>query len=180
MIYIYYFFVLIILFLIYFYRKPYITSKFPNNVITSPAYGTIKKIIVDDNTIHIIIFLSLTDIHYQYYPISGFITSQVHDNTGKYELAYKLNKSSDNEKCITTMTTNIGDIQIIQIAGKYARRIYTKNKINEYVKIGDEIGMIAFGSRVDIIIPKQNIKLLVKENDVVNGVDTILCSYRDY
>src|SRR5271165_1201681 len=106
MINIYYFFLVVILLLCYFYRKPVINVtdiKFLRNFVMSPAYGTIKKIIIKDDIIHIIIYLSLFDIHRQYYPTNGIVIEQIHDMTGKYELAYELNKSSKNEKVITTI-----------------------------------------------------------------------------
>jgi phosphatidylserine decarboxylase len=178
---IYYFFLFVILSILFFYRKPTIDDKIlctSDDIILSPAYGTIEKIIINKSTVHIIIFLSVFDIHYQYYPIKGYVIDQIHDMTGKYELAYELNKSSDNEKIITTINTKHGNIKVIQIAGKFVRRIVTTlQKINEYVLPGQELGMIKFGSRVDIIIPNNNVKLLVKENEHVNGPYSVLCKY---
>jgi phosphatidylserine decarboxylase len=99
--------IFVILFVLFFNRHPEINiGKINNNEVLSPSYGTIKKIIKSNNRITIIIFLSPLDIHVQYYPIYGKVISQVHDLNGKYELAYKLNKSNENEKVIRNKRVN--------------------------------------------------------------------------
>lgn len=166
----------ILIFIKWFNRHPFISPDIkntPNNIILSPSYGTIKKIVNDGDKTHIMIFLSPFDVHVQYYPTSGNVISQVYDNTGKFELAYELNKSKYNEKVITTIyNPYINDnIEIYQIAGFLVRRIENE-KYDRDVTVGDKLGMIRFGSRVDLILPcttKKGLTLNVKENDYVNG-----------
>lgn len=164
-------------------RHPKVTID-PKNIddetVLSPSYGTIKKIGYTKTHVHIIIFLSVTDVHVQYYPIRGIVTDQVHDDIGTYHLAYKLNKSDKNEKVITTIKPklNIGDILVYQIAGLVARRISTTlTEINEEVEPSQKLGMIYLGSRVDLILPKRNLELYVKENDYVHGFNTVIGRY---
>lgn len=173
----------VFVFLLFFYRYPLVSNPYSisNNVILSPAYGTIKKIVNDGKNITIIIFLSPLDVHVQYYPTNGNVINQIHDLNGNFELAYKINKSSQNEKVITVIKPlmNIGgNIMIKQIAGFCVRRITTTLKyIGEYVNVGQKMGMIKFGSRVDITVPADNFKLYVTEGDTVKGFNTIVGIY---
>jgi phosphatidylserine decarboxylase len=149
------------------------------DIVYSPAYGKIMKIqYLQGNKLHIAIFLSPIDIHRQYIPIDGYIKDIQYDRTGKFALAYKANKSDDNEKYITTLSTKYGDIKIYQIAGKLVRRISNYMKIGTEVSTGEQIGIIHFGSRVDIIIPNVSLfKLLVKEGEYMRGLDSKLGYY---
>jgi phosphatidylserine decarboxylase len=177
--------IFVILFVLFFNRHPEINiGKINNNEVLSPSYGTIKKIIKSNNRITIIIFLSPLDIHVQYYPIYGKVISQVHDLNGKYELAYKLNKSNENEKVITTIkpTIDIPNIIVKQIAGFVVRRITTviENIPKEGlpVKPANKLGMIKLGSRVDLELPSNDFILLVKENQKVYGPYTKIGYYK--
>ena len=139
--------IFILLFLCFFYRIKE-GKYYENNIISSPSYG--KIIHIDKNFklnnqkyILVSIFLSINDIHYQYFPISGVINSIKYDNTGKFKLAFNYNKSKDNEKVITTMKTDYGNIIVQQIAGFFVRRISTmiSNIDSEGVKVnvGDKL-----------------------------------------
>jgi phosphatidylserine decarboxylase len=127
----------------------------------------VKEIIINNNHIHVIIYLSLLDSHTQHYPINSKIINQIYDDTGKYEIDYKIEKSNDNNKFITKLQTKYGNIIIKQIAGKYVRSIQVDDSINDHGVSGDIMGMIKFGSRVDIIIPKQHFNLLINKNTFV-------------
>lgn len=177
---VYYCLLIILLFLIFFYRKPSVMIIRNNeDIVYSPAYGKIMDIIYNkDNTIRIPIFLSPVDIHYQLYPIGGILTNILYDNTGKYELAYKVNKSNQNEKAIHTIINKHGEFKIFQIAGTIVRRINYFNKPITKINTGELLGIIHFGSRVDIIIPNaNNFNLNVTKGDRVSGMNTILGYY---
>jgi phosphatidylserine decarboxylase len=169
--------IIIIILWVYFHRSPNINVSPAPNEVVSPAYGKVMHIAEKDDYYHIMVFLSPSDVHVQYYPIAGKVTSQIYDNTGKYHLAYELNKSNENEKSITNMTTLIGDVQITQIAGMVARRIVTYPKSGP-VQAGEILGRIRLGSRVDLKIPKKDAKLLVKVGDYLRGPYTVVAVYR--
>jgi phosphatidylserine decarboxylase len=178
--------ILILLFILFFFRHPYINIPYiDDNVILSPAYGTIKYIKIKDDYTHIIIFLSPLDVHVQYYPIRGSVINQYHDFSRKFHLAFKLNKSNLNEKIITTIKPNINIDNIIvqQIAGFLVRRISTKIKNipsdGVTVEPGNKLGMIYFGSRVDLILPTKNLNLLVTVNQKVKGPYTKIGFYKN-
>lgn len=164
--------------LIGFYRVPVIKTKiFKPNAIYSPAFGTLKRIIQTPTHIHFITFLSPLDIHIQYYPMNGVVDNIIHDDTGRFALAFQLNKSDDNEKTITTLKTNYGNVIITQIAGKLVRRISVDCEDGDTVSVGERLGMIKFGSRVDLIIPRKGFVTSVKPNERLNGPDTMLGYY---
>jgi phosphatidylserine decarboxylase len=129
----------------------------------------------DDNTLYISIFLSPIDIHYQFFPVSGKVKDIKYDATGKFELAYELNKSNNNEKCIHVINNRHGDFILYQIAGFLVRRISHYDKVGEAYNSGEKLGLIHFGSRVDIIIPKADVfRLYVKEGDYMSGSESLI------
>jgi phosphatidylserine decarboxylase len=149
------------------------------NKVYSPAYGRVMKIKErDDGTLYMAIFLSPVDIHYQFFPVSGTVKKIDHDHTGKFELAYEFNKSNKNEKCIHVINNKYGDFTVYQIAGFLVRRISTYDTVGQEAISGGCMGLIHFGSRVDIIIPQRNrFNLLVAEGDYVGADNTILGYY---
>jgi len=174
-------FVIFVILVINFYRCPTpIIRKNNEDVVYAPSFGKVLKIIQnDDDSVFVSIFLNPFDIHYQYYPVSGIIKDIKYDHTGNFALAYELNKSNENEKSITTLVNKNGEFKIYQIAGYLVRRIDNYGYVNKVVESGEMLGIIHFGSRVDIIIPKSsNFVLQVKENDIVKGFNTILGYYK--
>lgn len=168
----------VLLMLIIFYRDPPIQTGFPDHVLMGPCYGTIKEIQYDDKTqiVRIIIFLSPFDVHTQTMPVNGFVSDMIYDPTGKFELAYKVNKSRFNEKMTTTIINPLfGSVRVRQIAGKAVRRISNPNKCNTHVQCGEKLGMIKLGSRVDIEIPyREGLEILVEKNQYIHGSNTLI------
>ena len=171
--------IIVVLLLIYFYRKPNELIRKSGNAVYSPAYGRIMDIREHgNNSLYIAIFLSPLDIHYQFAPVSGTVKKIDYDATGKFALAYELNKSNDNEKCIYSIDTPHGMFQMYQIAGFLVRRITSYVKENQVVDSGKCMGLIHFGSRVDLLIPKRDkFKLLVQTGDYVSGSETTIGHY---
>lgn len=172
---------ILILFLLYFYRKPHITLRpSEQDIIRSPAFGHIMDVTYqDDNTIFIAIFLSPTDIHYQLNPCNAVIEDVQYDPTGQFNLAFDLNKSRENEKAIISYRIPQGILKVYQIAGFLVRRIKTYVKPGDAVVSGDFSGMIQFGSRVDMIIPNADqFELLVEKGQYMTGSDTVIGLYR--
>lgn len=164
------------LFTRYFYREePLIIRESNNDILYAPSYGTLKQIIYNDkkNTLFLAFFLSPLDIHYQYIPVNGLFLNTIYDATGKFNLAFQLNKSNDNEKAIHYIKTQYGILIIYQICGFLTRRIRYDIKPNKPVISGQRLGIIKLGSRVDIIIPNaRSFILKVKLNESVYGSKT--------
>jgi phosphatidylserine decarboxylase len=156
---------LILLFLLFFYRNPHSCESFPDDTIVSPSFGTVKAIKKEGDKIHIAIFLSPFDVHQQYYPINGIVKSRVYDRNGKFDIAFQMDKSRHNEKKIHTIDTQYGTVTVTQIAGFLVRAIVSDEDINTEVKAGKRFGMIKFGSRVDLELPSKDLEVYCKVGD---------------
>lgn len=133
--------------------------------IISPADG---KIMYARNN-KISIFMSIFDMHVNLMPYDGRIIKIRHFR-GKHLPAYK--DVSKNERVEIEIESDIGKIKLIQIAGIFARRIVTYINEGEYVKKGEKIGIIRFGSRVELILPKK-CKIIIKEKEKVKAGETV-------
>jgi len=164
----------LIIFCINFFKRPMFDIKTDDNIILSPSFGRIQKILKIKNKIYISIFLSLFDPHLQYIPYDGFLKTQIYKR-GTFRAAFLFEKSIFNERMIHNIVTRIGTISVVQIAGTIARTILPFLNERTGVKKGDELGMIKFGSRVDIIVPiTNNMKILIKQGQQVMGGQTPL------
>ena len=193
-------FIIIILFLLNFYRDP--ERKIPRgNNIVSPADGKIISILKTNNKkikiskgflgkietmtkdiakecYVISIFMSPFDVHINRAPIDGKIILVRHEK-GKYFAAFNLEKSLMNEKNeIIIENKKIGKIKVIQIAGFLARRAICTVKKDEKVNKGQRIGRIVLGSQVTLIAPSKKIKLKIKEGQKVIAGNTIIAGIR--
>jgi len=176
---------LIYVFLAFFNRFPTIrTIAIRPSAVTAPAYGRIIKI--RDlaashprfpNSVKISIFLSLFDIHWQFYPIDGVVIDTVHIR-GRFARANDLEKSRQNEQQITRVRANPVQniVTIKQVAGYFVRRIECQARPGATISRGDVLGRIRFGSRVTIVIPKP-FAVSVRVGDHVSGPDTILGNF---
>lgn len=162
------FFIILILFLLFFNRSPNRISKTKDNIIVSPCDGTVTY--SNDRTISI--FLSVFDVHVQYVPIKSEIIDIKTVNKGTHVLATNP-KSSHNEGIRVVFRSNIGDVVVTQRVGFFVRRIINNIKIGDKLNKSDKYGFITFGSRVDIILPK-NYNSILKVGDKVIGGETPL------
>jgi phosphatidylserine decarboxylase len=159
----------ITIFLFAFFRSPDRTPqlKGEGNVIHSPADGLVMKMDKDLNGNHVVcIYLSIADVHVQYSPADCTILAQRYKK-GQFNIAYIMEKSQYNERLETDLLLENGDkLIVVQIAGQIAQRIVSFVKPGDVLSTGCRLGMIQFGSRVDIHIPKKYV-LTVKEGDRV-------------
>ncbi|MEM2935329.1 MAG: phosphatidylserine decarboxylase [Candidatus Thermoplasmatota archaeon] len=132
--------------------------------IISPADGKI----VEKNE-KISIFMNLFDMHVNLMPYDGKIIKIVHYK-GEHKPAFS--KIEGNQKVEIEIESDIGKIKIIQIAGLFARRIVTYVKEGDYLKKGERIGIIRFGSRVEIILP-ENCKIVVEKGKKIKAGQTL-------
>jgi phosphatidylserine decarboxylase len=168
-------FFLIFLFLLLFFRDP--NRKIGSGVVAC-ADGKIRSItnlkdeIIGD-CICISTFMNLHNVHVNRSPFDGIVDNIKHIS-GIHLPAFK-KESEKNERVITIINTSIGNLKIVQIAGTFARRIVPYISKGDKIKKGDRIGIIRFGSRVDLYLPKNKInKLNIKIGDIVlAGEDSI-------
>jgi phosphatidylserine decarboxylase len=163
-------FLFITVFFLIFFRDP---DRNIGKDIVSPADGTIRDIIHEQKYILISIFMDVYNVHVNRMPIDGTIQKMKHIK-GKHFRALK-KESDENERVLLDINTTIGKIQVVQIAGLIARRIYPYITAGDQLKKGEKIGIIRLGSRVDTYLPLDKIKSIpLKIGDkVLAGVTTI-------
>ncbi len=159
-------FFIITVFFLFFFRDP---ERKTGKGVVAPADGKIMRI-EENDSIKVSTFMNLHNVHVNRAPFDGKITSIKHI-FGRHVPAYK-KESDSNEKVVILMDTEIGRIKIVQIAGIFARRIVPYIKKDEVVKKGQRVGIIRFGSRVDLYLPK-NIEITVKKGENVLAGKTI-------
>jgi len=174
--------VIIFLFTIYFFRDPTRTIPNGDNLILSPADGTVIEIsdvtedtFIKEPSVKVAIFLSVFNVHINRAPCTGKITLLDY-RKGKFLVASEQEASRQNERTsIGIITPNSLKILVRQIAGIIAQRIVCDLRMNQQVEKGDRIGMIKFGSRTEIYIAKNRLERLdIKVNDKVKGGETVM------
>jgi len=169
------------IYIFYFFRDP--IRVIPNEkVVVSPADGTITFIGSSKNPLNddfdhsiytkISIFLSIFDVHVNRMPVDATISS-IKYIPGNFINATLDKSSNENERNIIFAKNNNNKFYLVQIAGLIARRIVCNLKKNQEVIKGDRIGIIKFGSRVDLYLPK-NFNILVSKGQRVVGGETII------
>lgn len=162
-----------------FFRVPTRVINKVEDGVLSPADGTIVYVgnafeheYFKDERLKISVFMSINNVHVNSYPITGVISYTAY-HPGKYALA-KLPKSSvDNEHNTIVVRNSETEVLFRQIAGFVARRIISYPEVGDQVEQGDEVGMIKFGSRVDVFLPK-SATVAVRKGDKVVSKKTVL------
>jgi phosphatidylserine decarboxylase len=167
-----------------FFRDPDRTPPADKNVIVSPADGKVvivknvlEKRFLNEEAIQVSIFMSPLNVHVNRIPIDGSI-DYLNYVKGDYLVAFHEKADLRNERSEIGITSRYGKMLFTQVAGFIARRIVFDLRLGDLVSIGKRFGMIKFGSRSDVIVPK-NWKLKVKLGDTVRAGETILFEYAD-
>ncbi|HEV2297931.1 MAG TPA: phosphatidylserine decarboxylase family protein [Candidatus Acidoferrales bacterium] len=169
-------FVVLGLFVLYFFRDPERQLPRDPDVVVSPADGRVVEIV--DEQIgaragkRISIFLSIFDVHVNRAPVAGRI-SRLEYKPGRFMAAWKGKASAENEQNLVALQTPRGEMTFKQIAGWVARRIVFWKRQGDEVLLGERVGMIRFGSRVDVWLP-QGAEILVRRGQKVSGGSTVL------
>jgi len=139
-------------FVAFFFRNP--TREIPRdpNVIVSPADGRVVKVERVGNVTKLSIFLSIFNVHVNRSPIAGRIEA-IDYKKGKFKAAFNHAASVENERNVIMVSQGDLKLVFIQIAGLVARRIVCWKKVGDMVEKGELIGLIRFGSRVDVLFP---------------------------
>jgi len=167
------------LFCFYFFRDPERAIPQDSAAIVSPADGRVVVITDEENAgrpgTRISIFLAIWNVHVNRSPAAGVIT-RVDYRPGRFLAAWDAKASTQNEQNIFTLATPTGTIEFKQIAGLLARRVVSWKKAHDAVARGERVGLVRFGSRLDLWIP-QGSELLVKVGDTVHGGSTALARW---
>jgi len=165
-----------------FFRDPERSVPSGNNIIVYPADG--RVVVVKDlfegeflraDAVQVSIFMSPLNVHVNRFPISGTVGLFKHIE-GKYLVAFNEKSSEENERTVIGVEGNGRKVLFKQIAGAVARRIVAPVTTGQRAVCGERFGMIKFGSRVDVIVPKGSV-IKVSLNDRVVAGETILASF---
>jgi phosphatidylserine decarboxylase len=164
------------LFVFSFFRNPDRPIPADPGLIVSPADG--RVVVSKDEPCNgrpgkrVSIFLAIWNVHVNRAPAAGTIT-RLEYKPGKFLAAWDEGASLQNEQNVFTQTTEHGEIVYKQIAGWVARRVVSWKKAGQTVARGERIGLVRFGSRVDIWLPAEA-EIAVKVGDNVKGGSSIL------
>lgn len=155
----------------YFFRDPQRTGARGEHLVISPADGKVVMISrVDEPTfmhgpaMRVSIFMNVFNVHVNRYPVSG-VVEYVERKSGRFLNAASEKSSLENEQSSIGILSGSDRILVRQIAGLIARRIVTDAKQGEHVQQGTRMGLIRFGSRVDVFVPL-TAEITVKVGDV--------------
>jgi phosphatidylserine decarboxylase len=172
---------IIALWVAYFFRDPERTGERGAGIVVAPADGRLimmtevdEPAFVQGRAIRLSIFMNVFNVHVNRYPVDGMVR-YVHYNKGKFINAAAEKSSLENEQMSVGIESGKYRILVRQIAGLIARRIVTYSKVGENVRQGDRMGIIRFGSRVDVFVPT-DAHLLAKTGDLTTAGTTILAA----
>jgi phosphatidylserine decarboxylase len=170
----------------YFFRNPKRVTPIREGLVISPADGKVVMIkdivppvefeLGSDPFTRISVFLNIFDVHINRIPINGKIKKVLY-HSGRFFNASLDKASEHNERNSIVLNTAFGDIAFIQIAGLIARRIRCDVMAGDDVVTGSQYGLIRFGSRMDIFIPKTINPLVCVGQRVIAG-ETILADFK--
>jgi phosphatidylserine decarboxylase len=157
-------------FVAFFFRNPQRVIPEDPKLIVSPADGRVVKVEKVGNVTKLSIFLSIFDVHVNRSPIGGRIAAMDYQK-GRFRAAFNHAASVENERNIIMVSQ--GNIKLVftQIAGIIARRIVCWKKVGDTVEKGELVGLIRFGSRVDVLFPAGT-EATVQAGDRVRGGST--------
>jgi phosphatidylserine decarboxylase len=163
-------------FIFYFFRDPERVIPAEPGAIVSPADGRVVVVTEEENAgrpgKRISVFLAIWNVHVNRSPAAGVIT-KMNYCPGKFSAAMRASASTDNEQNVITLATDAGEITFKQIAGLIARRVVCWKKSGDRVARGERIGLVRFGSRADLWLPRDS-ELLVKVGDHVAGGSSVV------
>ena len=167
-------------FIVAFFREPRRVKIHDSDLVFSPCDGrvVVTEVVYEDEymkeeMLQISIFMSVTNIHMNWLPVSGVVDYYKY-HPGRFLIAWHPKSSTENERTTTVVKMDDGrKILFRQVAGLIARRIVSYIKVGDKVNQNDVFGFIKFGSRIDVLVPKDS-ELLVEIGDPVVGSQTPL------
>jgi phosphatidylserine decarboxylase len=166
----------------YFFRDPLRVTPVRDGLVVAPADGRVSQVasavpppelgLGERPLPRISIFMSVFDCHVNRSPVSGRIERVVY-RAGKFFNADLDKASEDNERNALLINTGRSRIVVVQIAGLIARRIVSFNYEGQLVTAGDRIGLIRFGSRVDVYLPEDGRPLVAEGHSAIAGETVI-------
>ena len=170
---------LVALWVAYFFRDPQRTGERGERLVVSPADGKVimitdveEPMFMHSRARRISIFMNVFNVHVNRYPVSGVVRLVDH-TPGRFMNAATEKSSLENEQTSIGIEAGSNHVLVRQIAGLIARRIVTDSKVGDHVQQGARMGLIRFGSRVDVFLPASAV-LRIKEGDATFAGTTVL------
>jgi phosphatidylserine decarboxylase len=164
------------LFVFSFFRNPDRVIPAGPGIVVSPADGRVVIVKDEENAgrsgTRVSIFLAVWNVHINRSPTAGSIR-RLDYKPGKFLAAWAEKASFENEQNVFLLATEHGEIMFKQIAGYVARRVVSWKKVGDTVERGERIGLMRFGSRMDIWLP-ETAEVAVKVGDNVKGGSSVL------
>jgi len=164
------------LFVFYFFRNPNRKIPMEPGVVVSPADGRVVVVKDEENAgrpgKRISIFLAIWNVHVNRSPAAGTI-KKLEYKPGKFLAAWAENASLENEQNVFTLASEYGEMEFKQIAGWVARRVVSWKKTGDSVGRGELVGLVRFGSRVDLWLP-EGAEIAVKVGNTVHGGSSVV------
>jgi phosphatidylserine decarboxylase len=171
--------VLLAAFVLYFFRDPERVAPSDPAAVVSPADGRIVEVLEESVGSRpgrrVSIFLSIWDVHVNRAPVAGRI-ARLEYRPGRFYVAMRSRASAENEQNIIHLDSARGEIVFKQIAGWIARRVLCWKAEGDAVALGERVGMIRFGSRVDLWLPAEA-EIVVRRGQHVKGGSSILARW---
>jgi phosphatidylserine decarboxylase len=168
--------IVLALFFLWFFRDPQRTVPQLPGQIVSPGDGIVTEAewieTVSGSRLRISIFLNVFDVHVNRSPVGGVVKVWEY-RKGGFMNAMNPESVLNNEQTLITIDAGEYEVSFKQIAGLLARRIVCNVKVGDRVERGQRVGLIKFGSRVDVLMPAEA-NLMVKKGDRVKGGSTVL------
>ena len=160
-----------------FFRDPDRTAPDLPGAVLAPADGRVMVITeaVDPwvgPAVRVSIFLSPLDVHVNRAPIGGLVKN-VEYVAGSFRAAYRPEASEQNERCAVSLDGDRARVTVTQISGVLARRIVCRVRPGDTVRAGERYGLIRFGSRTDLVLPRGT-DLRVRVGDRVRGGESVM------
>lgn len=164
-------FVILAVWVAYFFRDPERTGERGDSLVVSPADGRIVMITEVDEpaflkgrALRVSVFMNVFNVHVNRYPVGGTVR-YVQYNAGRFFNAAADKASLENEQSSVGIESGRAQVLVRQIAGLVARRIVTYSKVGDVVTQGDRMGLIRFGSRMDVFVPVgSTVKVAIGQN----------------
>ncbi len=155
---------------LWFHRDPERTPPGPDRAVVSPADGTVSVVREEGTRLRVGVFMNVTDVHVNRAPLAGTVR-EVRHRPGANRPAF--DKESDRNEQVVI---DLGEYELLVIAGWFARRIHPSVAAGDRVERGDRVGHVSFGSRADVVLPADVDRedLPVNEGDSVRAGETII------
>jgi phosphatidylserine decarboxylase len=162
-----------------FFRDPERHGPRGADLVLAPADGKVIDIglveeasFMKSESLCVSIFMSLFDVHVNRYPVTGDVEHRTYD-AGRFEPAWRRSASHSNERASTGIRSSGRSVLVRQIAGLAAKRIVTYAELGERVEQGERMGLIRFGSRVEVFLPKGSIPKVSVGQRAVGGMTVL-------